>query len=401
MQSYLKDILANPPYRLGSISNLLLIVSAVLTASVFLVQVEEKDITLNLARQQIEVIAPGEVQLSMDDFEVLYPKVKVGQTVSRGDTLFVGLNAAQVDRLQTIRSKLAEGKLIPTAAMLDDELIDLTLKNKMIALAKAQARNKAVVKRTGKKLDAARLKQVKNWVKDYKKEISELHAVIPKFRAIEKDREQKFSDFKVNRYEKDVSLLPELRNLRQKWTESQLDTKQREGMLKTAQLKLREYESELEYFRKNAPKDLSSQKQDLTIYEADIAQSLDSLWNRNVVISEISGKIASIRELNNVVALDTLVSLEGVNEGANRSNVIFAIAKAKDGEKIYPGANLLILRQDGSQINGEVVRNDKNHDSADYKVEIASAEELSFLEIEQIILPSKNEQFIEKVLENF
>jgi len=399
VQRYLKEILAKPPYNLGNIANVLLVVSAILLASIFLIKEEDRDITLNLAQKQVEVEIPGEIQMAQKGFTKLRPIIKLGQSISRGDTLFIALDEIQENQLQQLRSKLNDNRLTPTEETLNYDFVDERMRTKMIALARA----KTVTNKGRDNVDyTSRLKVLNRLIKDNKQELQALNASIPKFKAIEKDLEKRFFELR-NRYEKDVSLLPALKKMREKLTASELNTKQRMGQAKTTRLKIREFESEVKFIRnaQSKSRSKSATEKDFIVYEADLAMALDSLWENSLVLSTISGQVASFGNLENVMAQDTLIMLESVNEGVNRSNVIFATANDKDGAKIYPGANLLILIQDGTSVNGEIVKNIKSKESSTYQVEIASAEELSFLEIEQIIVPSKNEQFIEKVLENF
>lgn len=407
MQRYLRDILANPPHSLGQIANFLLIASAVLLASIFLVEHDEKDITLNLIYgQTAKKVDPLNTQTAAIAYKNLTALVSDDQEVRKGDTLFTALTNGELNSLSLWRDQLAAQKMIPTAEMLENSLVSSTIRKKMIALARAQIleKNTPSKVKADKAKDGNRLKKVNTIISELDQEVADLEKAIPKFKDLERKEENKYFSLR-DAYELKEVTLAELKKAKYKWDEKILDTKQREGQLKTAKLKLREYKSESAYLRKvlkSAKGNVIPKRNGLLIYETDLLISLDSLWSNSMVVSEFAGKVHSIGKLKNVGVNDVLLVVKGELEAAsNRSKLIYAEAGAKESRNIYPGSNLLIFLQDGSTVKGEIVSINDNSHSSKQMYEIAAVEPLIQQDIDQIILPSKKGNFIEKVMENF
>ena len=404
MQKSLKDILSNPPNGLGSISVFLLIVGAVSLASIFLVETPSKDIMLNLSYNQLpEQKVQGATQLSKADYDVLSPMVSIGQDIKRNDTLFTTIAKEDIDKIMTWKTQLAAGQFRPTAEMLKAPFLTQGAKRKMISLAKLQSQPQGGNSTYNAQKNKQRRIEVEQLIEEFRQEVISLTAAIPKFKLVEKMRYTEYINQR-NEYEKGAVELEALKNEREKLTKSELDTKQREGQLKTAKLRVREYESELDYLIKEYRKgrlQKPTSKANFASIESAIVMKLDSILSSNVILSSVEGKVKALPNTNNISIGQELVQLEDTKEAANRSKIVYATAKKEDGGYIYPNANLLIALQDGSTVKGVIVENAKNENNATFDVQISSEEVLSYADIDQILIPSKNSNFIEKVLDNF
>ena len=401
MQRFLRDILNDPPYNLARFANLLLLVCAVLLGTIFFLHTDKKDVTLNLSLgSEEEIMVKGETMLAMFSSKELYPLAKVGQEIKKRDTLFIGMPIEQYREVQVWIDKLNRGGLIPTNEMLTKYPLPEDIKTKMITIAKQDASYK---KFSSKKLileDADRMIRVKEIIAQLEQDIKNLNAAIPKFEALEKSKEAKYFNERDRHARREINL-EQLKEEKNKWDEAKSDTNLRKNQLRTARGELFEYNSELTFLSKKKPIIKKKKKQDLTPFEQDLARSLDSLLHSQVVLSSISGRIASFGDLQNVQIQDTLVFLEGSMEKANRSNTIIAEANTADARSIPLHSTSNILLKDGSSIRGSIREFNGGLDGSGPTVRIDTEEEVSYADIAEIIVPAKNTNFIEKVLQNF
>ena len=401
MQRFLRDILNDPPYNLARFANLLLLVCAVLLGTIFFLHTDKKDVTLNLSLgSEEEIMVKGETMLAMFSSKELYPLAKVGQEIKKRDTLFIGMPIEQYREVQVWIDKLNRGGLIPTNEMLTKYPLPEDIKTKMITIAKQDASYK---KFSSKKLileDADRMIRVKEIIAQLEQDIKNLNAAIPKFEALEKSKEAKYFNERDRHARREINL-EQLKEEKNKWDEAKSDTNLRKNQLRTARGELFEYNSELTFLSKKKPIIKKKKKQDLTPFEQDLARSLDSLLHSQVVLSSISGRIASFGDLQNVQIQDTLVFLEGSMEKANRSNTIIAEANTADARSIPLHSTSNILLKDGSSIRGSIREFNDGLDGSGPTVRIDTEEEISYADIAEIIVPAKNTNFIEKVLQNF
>ena len=135
--------------------------------------------------------------------------------------------------------------------------------------------------------------------------------------------------------------------------------------------------------------------------EKETIASLESFINSNVILSVINGNILKHGNLENINVLDTLIHLEGTLERSNRGKSIIAQANKIDAKRIYLNSDLHILLKDGSRVSGIV--EEENTIDADDKAsfKMGVTEEVSYVDIEHIVIPAKKSNFIEKVMENF
>ena len=120
-----------------------------------------------------------------------------------------------------------------------------------------------------------------------------------------------------------------------------------------------------------------------------------------LVFSDYNGTIYSFGKLDNIQTQDTLVFLEGRMEKANRSHTIIADANTIDAKHISVNAVSNIILKDGSNVIGTIKGFEDREQGEDSVIRINAEEEVSYADIEQIIVPATNTNFMDKVLENF
>ena len=402
MQRFLIDILNDPPYNLTRFANWLLLVCAVLVGSIFLLHTENDDITLNLSfGSEEEVFIQGDAQLAKQAVAKLYPLVKVGQDLEKGDTLFATISNEQYKEMNEWVELLNQGKLIPTKVMLDKYQLTTDIRQKMIDLAKQDAAFRRSSSNDFNLEDADRTIRVKEQIAQLEQEVRDLEKSIPLFEALVKTKVAKYFNER-ERYERDEIDLVQLKREKEKELEAKRNVTLRREQLKTAKGELYEYNSELAYLTKAKNKPKKKVKHDLVPFEQDLSRSIVSFLNGQIVLSQLSGKVASIGKLDYVQEKDTLIILEGKMEKSNRSRTIVAdAAKTAVRKQISVNSASNIILKDGSSIKGTIVEFEDDPQSGDSVVRIDAEEEISYADIEEIIVPSKNTNFLEKVLQNF
>ncbi len=401
MQRLLRDMLNDPPYNLARFANLLLIVCAILLGSIFLLHTEKKDITLNLSLgSEEEIMVDGEAQVAVTASGRLYPFAMIGQDLERGDTLFLGIPKAQFQEMTWWVKKLNDGGLIPTKEMLNKYPLPADIRAKMIDLAKQDANYKGLSRGKLDLADADRMIRVKELIAQLEQDIRDLNAAIPKFEALAKSKEAKYFSERDRHARREIEL-DQLVREKEKWDDAKRDIVTRQNQLRTAKGELFEYNSELNFFSKKKPISTKQKKQDLVPSEQDLARSLDSLLKSQIVLSSISGKIATFGGLENVQARDTLVYLGGSMQRASRSNTIIADANTADAKYISVNSISNIILKDGSSVQGTIRGFDDSAQGSDSIVHIDAEEAVSYADIEEIIVPAKNTNFIKKVMQNF
>ena len=402
MQRFLIDILNDPPYNLTRFANWLLLVCAVLVGSIFLLHTENDDITLNLSfGSEEEVFIKGDAQLAKQAVAKLYPLVKVGQDLEKGDTLFATISNEQYKEMNEWVELLNQGKLIPTKVILDKYQLPTDIRQKMIDLAKQDAAFKRSSSNDFNLEDADRTIRVKEQIAQLEQEVRDLEKSIPLFEALVKTKVAKYFNER-ERYERDEIDLVQLKREKEKELEAKRNVKLRREQLKTAKGELYEYNSELAYLTKAKNKPKKKVKHDLVPFEQDLSRSIVSFLNGQIVLSQLSGKVASIGMLDNVQEKDTLLILEGKMEKSNRSRTIVAdAAKTAVRKQISVNSASNIILKDGSSIKGTIVEFEDDPQSGDSVVRIDAEEEISYADIEEIIVNAKNTNFVEKVLQNF
>lgn len=402
MQRFLIDILNDPPYNLTRFANWLLLVCAVLVGSIFLLHTENDDITLNLSfGSEEEVFIKGDAQLAKQAVAKLYPLVKVGQDLEKGDTLFATISNEQYKEMNEWVELLNQGKLIPTKVILDKYQLPTDIRQKMIDLAKQDAAFKRSSSNDFNLEDADRTIRVKEQIAQLEQEVRDLEKSIPLFEALVKTKVAKYFNER-ERYERDEIDLVQLKREKEKELEAKRNVKLRREQLKTAKGELYEYNSELAYLTKAKNKPKKKVKHDLVPFEQDLSRSIVSFLNGQIVLSQLSGKVASIGMLDNVQEKDTLLILEGKMEKSNRSRTIVAdAAKTAVRKQISVNSASNIILKDGSSIKGTIVEFEDDPQSGDSVVRINAEEEISYADIEEIIVNAKNTNFVEKVLQNF
>ena len=399
MQKLLRDILNDPPYNLARLANLLLMVCIILLGTVFLFRTIEKDITLNLSlASEEEVMVEGENQLSKFTWDKLYPIAKVGQDLNRGDTLLMGISNEQFSEMKQWIEELNEGNLIPTKEMLDKYSLPKEIHKRMLELAQA-----AFNKPSGGKLSTEnkdRIIKVKELIAQLEQEVVDLNAAIPKFEALAKNKEAKFFNERERHAAGEIEL-SQLKKEKEKWDEAVRDIKIRTNQLRTAKGELFEYQSELSFLTKSISKPKKKNKLDLLPFEQDLKNSLNAYIKSQLVFSDYNGTIYSFGKLDNIQTQDTLVFLEGRMEKANRSHTIIADANTIDAKHISVNAVSNIILKDGSNVIGTIKGFEDREQGEDSVIRINAEEEVSYADIEQIIVPATNTNFMDKVLENF
>ncbi len=403
MQRYLKDILANPPHSLGHIANFLLIVSAVLLASIFFVQNDKKEITLNvLYDKAIEKEVDGAQQTALLDYQQIYPLVSVGQEVQKGDTLFTVLSPQSRLLLKDWLTQLKAHKLVPTKEMLELPMVSKEVKVKMIALAKAQHARKESNSKSSPNKNKNRIVKLEGIVAEFEKEVEELTVSIPQLKSITKNMGITF-EAKRSSYEANEITLEQLTKAKGKLDESENNILIRNNQLQTAKHQLWAYKSEYDALVKEAKKRRPAKKDkgDVVALELDLSHALESLEHQCCILSEHNGKIESLGHLEKVSKNDLLVRYHKSKVQLNRGKTFFVKANAHDAKNIYEGSSLLIYLPDGSNVEAEIIGMARGNTSEDHEYEIASTEVLTIDDITKIVLPSKDDDFIEKVMENF
>ena len=121
--------------------------------------------------------------------------------------------------------------------------------------------------------------------------------------------------------------------------------------------------------------------------------------NSSFVLATYDGSLEAVIDHVDVAVGDTLITYAGEEIQTHQSNKLLAvIINPQDASRVYTGREALISLEDDSTIKGKVIDSNKTEDGT---FEIETEVPLSDMEVVQIILPSKSDNFIEKVLENF
>ena len=401
MQRFLTDILNDPPYHLARIANLLLLVCVVLLGTIFLFRTDKHDITLNLSLgSEEEVFEKGEAQLAARSTVKLYPLVEIGQALEKGDTIFAEIPFLQYQEMSNWVKQLKQGKLIPTKEMLNKYPLPADIKEKMVDLAKQDAASKRVSNNKFNLEDADRMIRVKDQITLLEQEVRDLEKSIPLFEALVKTKIAKFFNER-ERYEREEISLEQLNKEKEKELDAKRDLRLRKEQLKTAKGRLYEFNSELKKLLKNVKIPKQKVTQDLIPFEQDLSRSIIEFLDEQVVLSKLRGKVATLGELDNVQEQDTLFVLDGSMVKKSRSKSIIVDANTADVKRISLNSISNIILKDGSTVKGIVKEFIDDTQETGSLLRIDAEEEVSYVDIEEIVLPAKNINFIEKVLQNF
>lgn len=392
MQQDLRNILSEPPHGLGAIANILLLFSIILTGSIFFIQPTQKDITLNLEPIKTSVeIMPAKKQLAKKGYDKLYAIVKVGQNVAKNDTLYRTITNEDISTIYRWKGLLQKSSLLPTAEMIDRPFVDQTIRRKMLDLAQVKSRSKNVV-------DTKRITQLKKESMELSSSIVDYQRAIEKFKKLDAQYKKDYARAK-EAYQDQLISLSELKKVKQKENDNLSILAQRERELESEKLLLFNAKSELDYLNKSKNKisriDKSSE---YPFFEADLTIALDSLLQVSVILAEYDGTIEALGKGIEISVGDVLAIYAEEKVLSNRSEKLIAKVNSKDADRVLLGSELIIYLQDGSKVSGKVV---SSYDAAKEQFVIAADEELSDMDVDQIILPAKNQSFIEKVLDNF
>ena len=392
MQQDLRNILSEPPHGLGAIANILLLFSIILTGSIFFIQPTQKDITLNLEPIKANVeIMPAKKQLAKKGYDKLYAIVKVGQNVAKNDTLYRTITNEDISTIYRWKGLLQKSSLLPTAEMIDRPFVDQTIRRKMLDLAQVKSRSKNVV-------DTKRITQLKKESMELSSSIVDYQRAIEKFKKLDAQYKKDYARAK-EAYQDQLISLSELKKVKQKENDNLSILAQRERELESEKLLLFNAKSELDYLNKSKNKisriDKSSE---YPFFEADLTIALDSLLQASAILAEYDGTIEALGEGIEISVGDVLAIYAEEKVLSNRSEKLIAKVNSKDADRVLLGSELIIYLQDGSKVSGKVV---SSYDVAKEQFVIAADEELSDMDVDQIILPAKNQSFIEKVLDNF
>ncbi len=401
MQRFLTDILNDPPYHLARIANLLLLVCVVLLGTIFLFRTDKHDITLNLSLgSEEEVFEKGEAQLAARSTVKLYPLVEIGQALEKGDTIFAEIPFLQYQEMSNWVKQLKQGKLMPTKEMLNKYPLPADIKEKMVDLAKQDATSKRVSNNKFNLEDADRMIRVKDQITLLEQEVRDLEKSIPLFEALVKTKIAKFFNER-ERYEREEISLEQLNKEKEKELDAKRDLRLRKEQLKTAKGRLYEFNSELKKLLKNVKIPKQKVTQDLIPFEQDLSRSIIEFLDEQVVLSKLRGKVATLGELDNVQEQDTLFVLDGSMVKKSRSKSIIVDANTADVKRISLNSISNIILKDGSTVKGIVKEFIDDTQETGSLLRIDAEEEVSYVDIEEIVLPAKNINFIEKVLQNF
>lgn len=392
MQQDLRNILSEPPHGLGAIANILLLFSIILTGSIFFIQPTQKDITLNLEPIKASVeIMPAKKQLAKKGYDKLYAIVKVGQNVAKNDTLYRTITNEDISTIYRWKGLLQKSSLLPTAEMIDRPFVDQTIRRKMLDLAQVKSRSKNVV-------DTKRITQLKKESMELSSSIVDYQRAIEKFKKLDAQYKKDYARAK-EAYQDQLISLSELKKVKQKENDNLSILAQRERELESEKLLLFNAKSELDYLNKSKNKisriDKSSE---YPFFEADLTIALDSLLQASAILAEYDGTIEALGQGIEISVGDVLAIYAEEKVLSNRSEKLIAKVNSKDADRVLLGSELIIYLQDGSKVSGKVV---SSYDVAKEQFVIAADEELSDMDVDQIILPAKNQSFIEKVLDNF
>lgn len=392
MQQDLRNILSEPPHGLGAIANILLLFSIILTGSIFFIQPTQKDITLNLEPIKASVeIMPAKKQLAKKGYDKLYAIVKVGQNVAKNDTLYRTITNEDIATIYRWKGLLQKSSLLPTAEMIDRPFVDQTIRRKMLDLAQVKSRSKNVV-------DTKRINQLKKESMELSSSIVDYQSAIEKFKKLDAQYKKDYARAK-EAYQDQLISLSELKKVKQKENDNLSILAQRERELESEKLLLFNAKSELDYLNKSKNKisriDKSSE---YPFFEADLTIALDSLLQASAILAEYDGTIEALGKGIEISVGDVLAIYAEEKVLSNRSEKLIAKVNSKDADRVLLGSELIIYLQDGSKVSGKVV---SSYDVAKEQFVIAADEELSDMDVDQIILPAKNQSFIEKVLDNF
>ncbi len=379
----------------------------VLIASIFFLDTSSSDITLNLIPgTEEEVQVKGESILAPESFNKLHTEIEEGQMVGLGDTLFHGVERQQLQDMSQWVTLLKTGNLIPTQDLLNKYNLPADINNKLLNVAnvgwKYRKPNKNASIRSAK--DVKRIAEVELRISNLQQEIKEYEGAIASFKLLEKQRELDFNMSREKYGNKEIEL-SDFQKAKQKWDDSISDTKLRQKQIRRPKGLLSEFESELKFLNDKKPASSKSTKQKnrarLTAVELETAVALDSFISSQVILASAEGEVSKMGQLDNVQALDTLIYFEGTMEKSNRSKTILALANDMDANRIFPNADLQILLKDGSSVSGIIEGENPRDEFDNASFKIDASEEVSYVDIEQIIIPAKKSNFIEKVLENF
>jgi hypothetical protein len=392
VQQDLRNILSEPPHGLGAIANILLLFSIILTGSIFFIQPTQKDITLNLEPIKASVeIMPAKKQLAKKGYDKLYAIVKVGQNVAKNDTLYRTITNEDISTIYRWKGLLQKSSLLPTAEMIDRPFVDQTIRRKMLDLAQVKSRSKNVV-------DTKRITQLKKESMELSSSIVDYQRAIEKFKKLDAQYKKDYARAK-EAYQDQLISLSELKKVKQKENDNLSILAQRERELESEKLLLFNAKSELDYLNKSKNKisriDKSSE---YPFFEADLTIALDSLLQASAILAEYDGTIEALGQGIEISVGDVLAIYAEEKVLSNRSEKLIAKVNSKDADRVLLGSELIIYLQDGSKVSGKVV---SSYDVAKEQFVIAADEELSDMDVDQIILPAKNQSFIEKVLDNF
>jgi len=379
----------------------------VLIASIFFLDTSSSDITLNLIPgTEEEIQVKGESILAPESFNKLHTEIEEGQMVGLGDTLFHGVERQQLQDMSQWVTLLKTGNLVPTQDLLNKYNLPTDINNKLLNVANVgweyRKPNKNASIRTAK--DVKRIAEVELRISNLQQEIKEYEGAIASFKFLEKQRELEFN-MSIEKYENKEIELSDFQKAKQKWDDSISDTKLRQKQIRRPKGLLSEFESELKFLNDKKPASSKSTKQKnrarLTAVELETAVALDSFISSQVILASAEGEVSKMGQLDNVQALDTLIYFEGTMEKSNRSKTIIALANDMDVNRIFPNADLQILLKDGSSVSGIIEGESPKDEFDNASFKIDASEEVSYVDIEQIIIPAKKSNFIEKVLENF
>jgi hypothetical protein len=392
VQQDLRNILSEPPHGLGAIANILLLFSIILTGSIFFIQPTQKDITLNLEPIKASVeIMPAKKQLAKKGYDKLYAIVKVGQNVAKNDTLYRTITNEDIATIYRWKGLLQKSSLLPTAEMIDQPFVDQTIRRKMLDLAQVKSSSKNVV-------DTKRITQLKKESMELSSSIVDYQRAIEKFKKLDAQYKKDYARAK-EAYQDQLISLSELKKVKQKENDNLSILAQRERELESEKLLLFNAKSELDYLNKSKNKisriDKSSE---YPFFEADLTIALDSLLQASAILAEYDGTIEALGEGIEISVGDVLAIYAEEKVLSNRSEKLIAKVNSKEADRVLLGSELIIYLQDGSKVSGKVV---SSYDVAKEQFVIAADEELSDMDVDQIILPAKNQSFIEKVLDNF
>ena len=392
MQQDLRNILSEPPHGLGAIANILLLFSIILTGSIFFIQPTQKDITLNLEPIKASVeIMPAKKQLAKKGYDKLYAIVKVGQNVAKNDTLYRTITNEDIATIYRWKGLLQKSSLLPTAEMIDQPFVDQTIRRKMLDLAQVKSSSKNVV-------DTKRITQLKKESMELSSSIVDYQRAIEKFKKLDAQYKKDYARAK-EAYQDQLISLSELKKVKQKENDNLSILAQRERELESEKLLLFNAKSELDYLNKSKNKisriDKSSE---YPFFEADLTIALDSLLQASAILAEYDGTIEALGQGIEISVGDVLAIYAEEKVLSNRSEKLIAKVNSKEADRVLLGSELIIYLQDGSKVSGKVV---SSYDVAKEQFVIAADEELSDMDVDQIILPAKNQSFIEKVLDNF